>query len=57
VRAVFEAGLERPATDRRGFVDGACGGDEGVRREVERMHDADGNSHLANRQLNPIFRS
>jgi hypothetical protein len=37
VRGLFEAVLERPAPDRRGFVDGACGGDEALRREVERM--------------------
>ncbi len=37
VREVFEAALDRPATERRGYVDGACGQDEGLRKEVRRM--------------------
>jgi serine/threonine-protein kinase len=41
VRAIFEAALERPARDRAAYVDGACGGDEALRREVEAMLAAD----------------
>jgi hypothetical protein len=37
VRAIFEAALERPAADRRGYVDGACGSDADLRRKVEAM--------------------
>src|SRR5215468_3530149 len=42
VRAIFEAAIERPASDRRGFVDGACGADEELRREVQAMLVAEG---------------
>src|SRR5262245_18061541 len=37
VRAVFEAALERGSLDRRGYIDGACGEDAELRREVEQM--------------------
>src|SRR6516164_6571489 len=50
VRAVFEAALERPGADRRGVVDGACGADEALRREVECMLAADAR---ADRVLDP----
>jgi hypothetical protein len=33
-RAIFEAALERRPFERRAFVDGACVGDEALRREV-----------------------
>src|ERR1041385_8422233 len=36
-RAIFEAAIERPPSDRRGFVDGACGDDEQLRGEVQAM--------------------
>jgi serine/threonine-protein kinase len=42
VRAVFEAAVERPTAERRAFAAGACGGDAGLLREVERMLVADG---------------
>jgi protein kinase-like protein len=41
VRAIFEAALERPARERRAFVDGACVGDPALLREVEAMLAAD----------------
>jgi serine/threonine-protein kinase len=44
VRAVFEAAMERPAAERRAFAAGACAGDVGLLREVERMLDADDKS-------------
>jgi serine/threonine-protein kinase len=37
VRELFLAALERDAAERAAFLDGACGGDGGVRREVERL--------------------
>jgi serine/threonine-protein kinase len=41
VRAIFEAALERAAADRRGYVDGACARDEGLRRDVQAMLSAE----------------
>src|SRR5262249_41359832 len=36
--AIFSAALERAtATDRAAFLDEACGGDEGLRHQVERL--------------------
>ncbi|HLL77057.1 MAG TPA: protein kinase [Pyrinomonadaceae bacterium] len=37
ITSVFEAALLRGAGERRAFLDAACGGDEGLRREVEAM--------------------
>src|SRR5579863_9631637 len=37
VRAIFEAAVERPVTERRSFAAGACGGDTALLREVEAM--------------------
>src|SRR5262249_16685861 len=39
---LFEAALERPAADRRSYIEGACAGDDQLRREVERMLAAEG---------------
>src|SRR6516162_629289 len=44
VRAVFEAAVERQTGERRAFAAGACAGDVGLLREVERMLDADDKS-------------
>jgi len=38
---LFHAALERPPADREAFVVGACGGDAGLRQEVERLLHAD----------------
>jgi len=37
IRAVFEAALERKPSAREGYVDGACGTDDLLRKEVLRM--------------------
>jgi serine/threonine protein kinase/Tol biopolymer transport system component len=37
IEKLYYAALERDATERAGFLDGACGGDEEVRREVESL--------------------
>jgi hypothetical protein len=34
VRAIFEAALERRPFERRAFVEGACVGDQALRRDV-----------------------
>src|SRR5258708_39261635 len=34
---LFAAALERPAAERSPFLAGACGGDPGLRREVESL--------------------
>ena len=39
--ALFDAALERPPTERAAFLDTACAGDAGLRREVERLLAAD----------------
>jgi hypothetical protein len=41
VRAIFEAALERPEADRRGYIDGACGGQQALLQEVRAMLAAD----------------
>jgi eukaryotic-like serine/threonine-protein kinase len=38
---LFHAALDRAPADREAFVVGACGGDAGLRREVERLLHAD----------------
>jgi tRNA A-37 threonylcarbamoyl transferase component Bud32 len=40
VTALFTAALERPPTERDGFLTEACGGDDGLRREVISLLDA-----------------
>ena len=42
VRLIFEAALDRPAAERRGYVDGACGADDDLGNEVRRMLAAEG---------------
>jgi hypothetical protein len=37
VRMIFEAALERPTAERRGYVDGACAADDDLRKEIRRM--------------------
>jgi hypothetical protein len=37
ITEVFRAALERPAGERVAFLDEACGGDEPLRRNVERL--------------------
>jgi serine/threonine protein kinase/Tol biopolymer transport system component len=37
VKALFQAALERPETERAAFLEGVTGGDEDVRREVESL--------------------
>ena len=37
VRAIFEAALDRPASERRAYAAGACAGDDHLLREVEGM--------------------
>jgi serine/threonine protein kinase/Flp pilus assembly protein TadD len=39
--ALFDAALERPPAERAAFLDAACAGDAGLRREVERLLAAD----------------
>ena len=39
--ALFDAALERPPAERAAFLDTACAGDAGLRREVERLLAAD----------------
>jgi eukaryotic-like serine/threonine-protein kinase len=48
VRGVFKSALEREASERSAFLDGACAGDESLRREVESLLDslAQGQSFL-----------
>src|SRR5215510_14506891 len=41
VRAIFEGALARPAADRRGYVDGASGGDRELQLEVLAMLSAE----------------
>ncbi|HEY3835034.1 MAG TPA: serine/threonine-protein kinase [Bryobacteraceae bacterium] len=41
VRAIFEAAVERPLTERRAFAAGACAGDPDLLHEVEAMLVAD----------------
>jgi predicted ATPase len=41
VAELFFAALERAPSDRAAFLDGACGGDESLRAEVERLVAAD----------------
>ena len=38
VKELFEAALKREAVERVAFLDGACAGDEALRREVESLH-------------------
>jgi len=37
VKVVLAGALERPATERTAFLDGACGGDAALRKEVESL--------------------
>ena len=37
VEELYHAALERPAAEREAFLDGACGGDEELRREVRSL--------------------
>jgi len=55
VRAIFEGALARPAADRRGYVDGACGNDRELLREVQAMLSAEGKDDdlLDRRPLTP----
>jgi serine/threonine protein kinase len=39
--ALFDTALERPPAERAAFLDAACAGDAGLRREVERLLAAD----------------
>ena len=41
IRELFEAALDRPAAERRPFVEQACGGNTLLVAEVNRMLDAD----------------
>jgi serine/threonine-protein kinase len=45
IREVFESALERPAHERRAFVEQACSGDTMLVAEVERMLAAEGGAH------------
>jgi len=45
MREIFEAALDRPAGERRAFVEQACGGDTMLVAEVERMLAADNQGH------------
>jgi serine/threonine-protein kinase len=45
VRALFEAALELPVTDRGAWLEAACGGDEMLVRHVERMLAATSQRH------------
>ncbi len=47
VDALLEQALDRPAHERRAFVQAACGGDEALRAMVERLLDADDGDALA----------
>ncbi len=37
VGELYHAALERPTDERKGFLDGACGGDADLRREVDSL--------------------
>lgn len=41
VDRLFAAALERPTAERPAFLDAACAGDTGLRREVEQLLAAD----------------
>ena len=41
--SIFAAALSKPSgAERRAFLDGACGGDDDLRRRIERLLEADG---------------
>jgi len=50
VRTIFEAAVERRPSERRAFVEGACGNDQGLLREVLGLLAAD---EAANPLLDP----
>jgi hypothetical protein len=42
VESIFAAGLGKAlGAERRAFLDGACGGDDALRRRIERLLEAD----------------
>jgi hypothetical protein len=45
IRQIFEAALERPPAERRGYVDEACAGNRALAAEVERMLAVDEQTH------------
>ncbi|HKQ75211.1 MAG TPA: protein kinase [Blastocatellia bacterium] len=46
IHELFEAALDRPVEDRAAFLEGACAGDEEMRRRVEDMLAADARNDL-----------
>jgi hypothetical protein len=45
LRELFDAALERPAAERRSFIDQACGGNTRLVAQVDRMLAADAATH------------
>jgi len=54
VQQLLEDALERPAPERRGFVEAACAGDAAVRDEVLSLLDADAVDDLPTRWLGAL---
>ena len=49
VKALFQAALERPPSERAAFLAAAAGADDALRREVEALLDSDGSAGFTNR--------
>jgi Tol biopolymer transport system component len=49
VKALFQAALERPPSERAAFLSAATGGDAALRREVESLLDSDDSGGFTNR--------
>ena len=49
VKALFQAALERPPSERAAFLSAAAGGDDALRREVEALLESDESAGFTNR--------
>jgi len=45
IEKLYHAALEHKPSQRSGFLDQACQGDEGLRREVDSLLDLEGEGH------------